>query len=95
MTLMEALEALKEDIEQNTDYYASGEHLRTQFRATNEDFADFQHALINTIPIAAAVLGPKLALESMIQTALTVGYEMRVAHEEDDANARVGQDKPA
>lgn len=81
-TLVEVFKALAE--ETRTRIPEKGE-LEALFRTTPEDFLTLQEALLVGTMQARVILGSRAAMDGMIQTALTIGYNMRIAHEKEDA----------
>lgn len=77
MTLMEHLMALRNSVEIEPEPHISGPTMLERFQTTGEDFLEFQESMKIASTIAAQFLGSSTALDGMIQTALTIGWQVR------------------
>jgi hypothetical protein len=83
MTLMEQLKALAQGLEGEQD----GSKLLSMLRTDAEDLLEFEDRVILGGRLTATLMGQQMALRGMIQTILTIGYNMRIAHEKEDAKS--------
>lgn len=86
MTLMEQLEALKDDVTANPEAHVSGKALTEMLRTTPEDIIEFQEETKFATAAMKMITGSTdVALDGMIQTVLTIGYQLCLTHQAEDA----------
>lgn len=84
-TLMNVLDELALDVASDPEPHMSGEALFGLLRTDQEDLDEFILANMQAATAMAKMLGStRVAMEGLVQTVLTVGYNLRVHHEQED-----------
>lgn len=93
-TLMGMLELMEQDVMARPKEHMTGAAFLEKFQVTEEDLMRFQEVNVTATRAMVGITGnPRIAIEGLIQTVLTVGYDLAMAQRDQAALENAGQNK--